>query len=81
MDENLKKISEEHLEQVAGGANSSTVAPKYKFKSYVKSISHPDLGTGLIVHLGRLSDGTTVYAVRFNDEVLTLPEDDLVPAD
>ena len=81
MDEKLTKVNDEHLKQIAGGANSSTPAPKFKFKDRVRSISRPDLGIGMIVHLGRLSDGTTVYAIRFeNDEGLTLPEDDLVLA-
>ena len=80
MDEKRNKINDEHLQQVAGGANSSTLAPKYKFKAHVRSLSHSELGIGVIVHLGSI-DGTIVYAVRFNDEVLNLPEADLVPAD
>ena len=80
MDENLEKISDDNLKQIAGGANSSTPAPKFRFKERVRSISRPDLGVGGIVHLG-LSNGINVYAVNFGDVTLTLPEDDLVPAE
>ena len=82
MDENMKIINDENLEQVAGGANSSTPAPKFKFKAHVRSISRPELGLGMIVHLS-LSDGINVYAVNFKDSdiTLTLPEDDLILAE
>ena len=79
MDENLR-ISDGNLNQIAGGANSSTFVSKFKFKDHVRSISRPDLGEGVIVHMGRRSDGTVVYAVNFGSEGLTLPEDDLEPA-
>ena len=82
MDENMKKINDEHLNQIAGGANSSTPAPKFKFKDHVRSISRPDLGLGMIGHTG-LSNGINVYEVYFKDEdfTLTLPEDDLMLAE
>ena len=60
-----KKISDGDLKQIDGGANSSTFNSKFKLKDHVRSISHPDLGVGLIVHMDRRSDGTIVYAVNF----------------
>ena len=82
MEENMKKVNDENLKQIAGGANASTPDPKFKFKAIVRSISRPDLGLGMIVHLGQI-DGTIVYAVNFKDDntTLTLPEDDLVLAE
>ena len=82
MDENMKKVNDEHLKQIAGGANSSTPAPKFKFKEHVRSISRPELGLGMIMQLG-LSNGINVYAVNFRDDdiTLTLPEDDLIHAE
>ena len=82
MEENMNKINEENLKEVAGGAIASTPAPKFKFKERVRSISRPELGLGMIVQLG-LSDGINVYAVNFKDDdiTLTLPEDDLMHAE
>ncbi len=80
MGENLEKISDEQLKEIAGGANSSTFVSKFKVKDHVRSLSRPDLGVGMIVHMGRRGDGTVIYAVNFGDEGLTLPEDDLVLA-
>ena len=77
MDENLKKIKDGDMNQIAGGADSSTF--KFNFKDHVRSISRPDLGEGVIVHMGVI-DGAVVCAVNFGNEVLTLPQDDLVLA-
>ena len=77
MDKNLKKIDDENMSQIAGGTDSSTF--KFKFKDHVRSISNPSLGEGVIVHMGVI-EGAVVCAVNFGNEVLTLPQDDLMLA-
>ena len=37
MEENMKKVNDENLKQIAGGANASTPDPKFKFKAIVRS--------------------------------------------
>ena len=80
MDDSLKNTTDEDLRQIAGGANASAFVSKFKVRDHVRSLSHPELGEGMIRHMGRLSDGTIEYSVDFGDESLRLPEDDLIPA-
>lgn len=68
------------MKQVSGGANASGFDSKFKVRDHVRSLSHPELGEGMIRQMGKLSDGTIEYSVDFGNESLRLPEDDLIPA-